>query len=301
MHYFKHNTMNKLVLFILFLSILEIVISGEKNEQKQTSRKKFAANDRKKMHYDLKCWPQRCNVICPIYIQQMPQDIGPVLPSEVLSPSATPLSTTHIPVSVNPPTNNKTNTQFIPQLINNVTNLQQKVNGKSKNLLVPNKHLTPNSKSKRRNIIVKQFIQTKNSTKAIKYRQQFAPFGCYVQCEPLQMGQPSPPLGVPGQVPTPETPVNGDGQNGVEGEEGQEEEGETDEPYHEGEDRPIEATASPPDRTKVLVYNFDDEPYDINGMSVEDKHKKKRSKKRSKRPYKSVMRHIFHRELSYGN
>lgn len=57
---------------------------------------------------------------------------------------------------------------------------------------------------RQKRILTKHYVLgTRNGKKAFKFRQQFAPFGCYVQCEESQQSYPVPQQSYPLQQQIP--------------------------------------------------------------------------------------------------
>lgn len=313
--------MEKNIVFLFLVVLVAVFQIVPATGHKQTSSELTAAkkhnlkikskssrhHQTKQMHYDPKCWPHRCNIICPIQVQPMPSypnvPNAPIAPAQapIPTPAQAPLQTAaqaSAPTSrtpadtfpINPatpttgsPVSNRTAPGgVVPQLANGLNNLNHYLDRGLKVLLGNLQHMTKRQKR----ILTKHYVLgTRNGKKAFKFRQQFAPFGCYVQCEESQQSYPVPqqsyplqqqiPPGAPSSGGIEQLPVGGGGDDG---EDGGDEEEDDDVPYQEGEDKPIEVTASPPDRRQYSMGN-DFIPMEDYGepFFFEDKKKKSRS------------------------
>ncbi|XP_057664054.1 uncharacterized protein LOC130898643 [Diorhabda carinulata] len=162
-----------------------------------------------------KCWSERCYISCPIMDPTMPE---------------TPISSDYIMPELNDDTDD-----FYDEQYRNI---------KRSKFVLTNRQ--------KHNLLRQVRLGNANGKKAYKFRQN-PPSGCYVVCYDYYQ---IPPYGLPqGNVPsttvlnntlvTPPNTVNN---------EFDDDEDDVDEPYRPGEDQPIEATFSPPEkRSRKLI------------------------------------------------
>ncbi|XP_072377485.1 uncharacterized protein [Diabrotica undecimpunctata] len=240
-----------IILFIVLSCISYTVFSKEEFHTKGNLQRhetiyrkdKHISEKKYKLKADKRCLPEHCQLVCP-------------LQTFSANPLTSP-STPHKPGGLIPQAINGLNQYFGKRLSDSWGRNRNQERKKSVKI-----RLT----KRQRRIFYKHIkLGTLKYINSSNFR-EFTPLGCYIQCAkygPLNPGTSAAGTSKPGGTEEGgEEDVEDDSDDDNEGDDDE------DEPYHEGEDKPIEATISPPDKKSQ------DTPFaDINNELLEDRKK----------------------------